>query len=65
MDNAVKESNSMMKTILAGLSMTIDQNDDLIPAPMETEDELQEMEQKLKNQTYRKKMVNVFVKSVE
>ena len=38
MDNAVKESNSMMKTILAGLSMTIDQNDDLIPAPMETED---------------------------
>ena len=69
LENGIKEGNAMMRTILSGLHMSVEQNEDLVTDPMETEEELGKMEEELKNQMFRKKMVSaynqVFAKSVE
>ena len=58
-ENQVTEQNAMLRTIISSLSLSVDETEDLVPEPLDTEEELLSLCEKLANKPYKKKMVNI------
>ena len=58
-EQKMEEQISMMRSVFSSLSLNIEEEEDVFPEPLDSEEELMEFEQRLSNKPYKKKMVNI------